>query len=81
MEALQNIYKNLRSSLLNLCIYFLLQAILFVLLAVLIVIYPFAAVLLFSLFLITLAIISLVVAIKVKKYHGGLRRIKEIIFG
>ncbi|MBI5254489.1 hypothetical protein HY932_01775 [Candidatus Falkowbacteria bacterium] len=81
MEILQNIYKNLRSSLLNIVIYFLLQAILFIALAVLIVIYPFALIIFFSLFLIVLAIISLVIALKVKKYHNGLKKVKELIFG
>jgi len=79
MEILQNIYKNLRSSLLNIFIYFLLQAILFIALAALIIIYPFALIIFFSMFLILLAIVSFVIALKVKKYHGALKKIKEFI--
>jgi uncharacterized membrane protein HdeD (DUF308 family) len=81
MEALQNIYKNLRNSLMSIFLYFLLQTILFVTLAILIVVYPFALVLFFAMFLIVLAIISLIIAIKVKKYHGGLKKVKEMILG
>ena len=81
MEILQNIYKNLRSALLNIVVYFLLQAILFVALAVLIIIFPFALILFFSLFLLVIAVISFVIALKVKKYHGGLKKVKELIFG
>lgn len=81
MEGLQGIYKSLRNALLSIFIYFILQAILLLAIGVLIVVYPFALIVLVSLFFLILAIMSLVIAWKVKCYHGRLKKIKEAVFG
>lgn len=81
MKGVQGIYKSLRNALLSIFIYFVLQTILLLAIGVLILVYPFALIILVAVFFFLLAIISLVVAWKVKCYHGKLKDIKKAIFG
>jgi len=81
MKGLQGVYKSLRNALLSIFIYFILQAILLLVIGVLILVYPFALIVLVALFFLILAIISLVIAWKVKCYHSMLKKIKQTIFG
>jgi len=79
LEFLQSFYHHMRNALLWFAIYFLLQTIIWIALAILIWYYPQALFILVVIFFCVLAIVSLYFSIVVFKYVYKLKKLKDLI--
>ncbi|NQT49425.1 hypothetical protein HQ571_01895 [Candidatus Kuenenbacteria bacterium] len=77
LKALDNLYHNVRNTLVWLVVYFALQVVLWVALAVLILIYPQALFILFSVFFVLLAALNVYLALIALKYSLRLKKLKD----
>ena len=81
LDFLKDFYQNVRNTLVWFVIYFLLQALIWIALAVLIVLYPQALVILASIFFFILSVVSIFLACVVMKYVRKLKKVKDLLSG
>ena len=79
LEFLENIYDHIRNTLVWFIVYFILQAFIWAVLAILIWIYPQALFVLVSIFFFVIAIVSLYFAIMFIGYLKKVRKFKNFI--
>lgn len=81
LDFLKDFYLNVRNTLVWFVIYFVLQAVIWVALAILVILYPQALVLLAAIFFFILSIVSLFLACVVIKYVKKLKKVKDLLSG
>jgi hypothetical protein len=81
LDFLKDFYLNVRNTLVWFVIYFVLQAVIWVALAILVILYPQALVILAAIFFFILSVVSLFLAFVVIKYVKKLKKVKDLLSG
>lgn len=81
LDFLKDFYLNVRNTLVWFVIYFVLQAIIWVALAILVILYPQALVVLAAIFFFVLSVVSIFLACVVIKYVRKLKKVKDLLSG
>ncbi|KKQ79223.1 MAG: hypothetical protein UT02_C0044G0011 [Parcubacteria group bacterium GW2011_GWC2_38_7] len=81
LDFLKDFYHNVRNTLIWFVVYFFLQAIIWIVLAVLILLYPQALYVLATVFFFILAVVSIYFACVVIKYVVKIKKLKDSLTG
>jgi hypothetical protein len=81
LNFLKDFYQSVRNTLVWFVVYFLLQAIIWIALGVLILVYPQALYVLAAIFFFVLAVVSIYVGFMISRYVRKLKKIKSMLSG